>query len=158
MRDPSVAIGKGTSRSMRKGAPDNYWRMRLSHWLGPSHHWWKIDELAVIFGLRFGPDLLHRGDALAHQFEPRFERGAMIGHLFRVPAPADPEQKAAAGDRVDRGDKLLPFGSDRAGRRDKPPSRSSVIGSPPLQRSRRRTDPSHRSTFWAVRRLAGTVS
>src|SRR5262252_1321194 len=36
---------------MRKRAPDNHWRMRLLHWLGPSHHRWKIDELAVIFGL-----------------------------------------------------------------------------------------------------------
>ena len=70
----------------------------------------------------------------------------------RVPAVADPEDEAPAGDLVDRGDQL--GGLDRIalvrpGRRR---CRPSTSGSPPRRRSASRTGPSRRSTAWAARR------
>jgi dihydroorotase len=61
-----VAITDRAPRGEAEGAADDYRRMRLLRRLGPGHHRRKADELAVMFRLVLGPDLLHRRDLLAH--------------------------------------------------------------------------------------------
>src|SRR4029077_10876204 len=91
---------------MWKGATDNDRWIRLLDRFWPSHHRREIDELAMVFGRLFGPDLLHRFDPLAHEFEAAFEGGAMVFDFLRIPATADSKQKAPTGDLIDRGDQL----------------------------------------------------
>ena len=57
-------------------------------------------------GVVLGPDRLHRLDPLARQLVAGGEGGAVVLDLVRVPAIADAEQEAAAGDPVDRGHQL----------------------------------------------------
>ena len=80
--------------------------MRLLHRLRPRHHRIEIDELAVILGLRLGPDFLHRLDALAHPLEARGVHRSVVFHLVLVPAAADAKQEAALADLIDGGDEL----------------------------------------------------
>ena len=61
----------------------------------------KLDVLAVVLGLVLGPDLLHRQHLLAQLAEPRLVLGAVVLHLLAVPAGADPEQEAAARERIE---------------------------------------------------------
>ena len=79
--------------------------------LGPAPDPVKRDELARVAGLVFGPDRLDRLDALAQAPHPRARIGPVVGHLLAVPAGADAELKAAAGQVVDRRDLL--GGDDR---------------------------------------------
>src|SRR5580704_15461929 len=65
-REYPVAITDRAPRGEAEGAADDYRRMRLLRRLGPGHHRRKADELAVMFRLVLGPDLLHRRDLLAH--------------------------------------------------------------------------------------------
>jgi hypothetical protein len=62
--------------------------------------------VAVILGLGLGPDLLHRLDPLAHQFEAGFVDRAMVLHLVLVPAAADTKQRAAVRHLIDQRAKL----------------------------------------------------
>ncbi len=71
----------------------------------------EIDHLAVILGLLLGPQRLHRQDALAHQPEAGVVAGAVVFHFLDVPAAADPEDDAAAGELVEAGDAFR--GNDR---------------------------------------------
>ncbi len=72
-----------------------------------SHHRPEIDELAVIFRLRLGPDFLHGLDALARELMAGVEvGGAVVGHFLGVPAVADAEQEAAIRYLVERGHQL----------------------------------------------------
>ena len=80
--------------------------MRLLHRLRPRPDAIEVDELAVVRGLVLGPDRLHRLDPLAHQREARARVGAVVVHLLEVPAGADAEEEAAAGELVERGDLL----------------------------------------------------
>ena len=80
--------------------------MRHLDRLRPGHHRPEIDELAVVFRLGAGPDRLHRLDPLPRQLVAGGEDGAVIGHLILVPAIADAEQEAPAGDLVDRGNRF----------------------------------------------------
>src|SRR5438128_2431431 len=60
---------------------------RASARASASHHLGEIDHVAVIFGLALGPDLLHRLDPLAHQFEAAFEHvpWSSISSWFQPP-------------------------------------------------------------------------
>ena len=118
----------------------------------------EVDELAVIFGLRLGPDRLHRLDPLAHQLGARGEHRAVVFHLLLVPAHADAEQEAPAA-RPDRSRRPVSrSGSDRAGSPGRRRCRPSVSSSPSPPRSASRTDPSRRNTVSAARRRPGTAS
>src|ERR1700720_3336385 len=114
--DPAVAVADRAARAVREGAADDDRRVRLLHRLRPSPHLWNLGDPAVIFGLGFGPDLLHRLDLLAHLLEARREDGAVALDLVLVPPAADAEQKPAARDLVDRGDELC--GLDRVALND----------------------------------------
>src|SRR5437870_2621318 len=104
--DPSVAVTDRAPRAVREGAADNERRVRLLHRLRPGPHFHDLNNLAVIFRLGLGPDLLHRLDLLAHLLETRRKDGAVALDLVLVPTAANAEQKAAARDVVDRGDEL----------------------------------------------------
>jgi hypothetical protein len=65
--------------------------MGLLHRLRPGPHLREIDNIAVIFGFGFGPDLLHRLDLLAHLLEAGFEDRAVILDLVLVPPAAYPK-------------------------------------------------------------------
>jgi hypothetical protein len=65
------------------------------HRLGPSLHRRKIDDLAMILGGVLGPDVLHCLDLLAHLQGAGLVNGAVVFHLFGIPAAADAEQEAA---------------------------------------------------------------
>src|SRR5215468_7756785 len=104
--DPSVAVADRAPRAVREGAADNDGRVRLLNRLRPGPHLWHIDDIAVIFRLGLGPDLLHRLHLLAHLFEARSEDGAVALDLVLVPAAADAEQKPAARYVVNRSDEL----------------------------------------------------
>ena len=106
IRDPSIAVADRTPRAVRESAANDDRRLRLLHRLRPSPHLREVDDLAVIFGLGFGPDLRHRLDLLAHFLEARFEDGAVIFNFVLVPAAADAKQKPPAGNLVDRSDEL----------------------------------------------------
>ena len=80
--------------------------MRLLHRFGPGLHRWKIDDPAVILGGIFGPDLFHRLDLLAHLRGAGLVDGAVVFHLFGIPAAADAEQEAAVRYLVERCDEL----------------------------------------------------
>jgi len=80
--------------------------VRLLHRLWPGHDSAELDELAVIFRLRLGPDRLHRPNLLTHRLHARPKDGAVVLDLLLVPAAADPEQEAPARDLVERGDEL----------------------------------------------------
>src|SRR5207302_1266388 len=62
--------------------------------------------LAVELGLVIGPDLLHGQDALPEYSEAPGRVGPVVLHLLPVPAPADTEEEAAAGEEVEGGDLL----------------------------------------------------
>ena len=64
----------------------------------------EIDKLTVVLGRVVGPDRLHRLDALAHQLPAGVEGGAVVFHLFGIPATADAEEEASVRDMIDRGD------------------------------------------------------
>ena len=66
-RDPAIAVAQRASCALREGAADQDRRMRLLHRLRPGHDRVEIHELAVVLGLGFGPDRLHRLDPFAHQ-------------------------------------------------------------------------------------------
>jgi hypothetical protein len=85
--------------------------VRLLNRLWPRPERVEVDELAVVLGLVPGPDRLHRLDPLAHQRKPRPGVRAVRLHLLPVPAGADAEQEAPAGDPVDR--RHLLGGDDR---------------------------------------------
>ena len=57
-------------------------------------------------GLVLRPDRLHGQHPFPQQGEAGGEVGAVVGHLLAVPAAADAEQEAAAGEEVDGGDLL----------------------------------------------------
>src|ERR1700680_1244620 len=59
--------------------------MRLLRRLGPGHHRRKADELAVMFRLVLGPDLLHRRDLLAHLLRADLVNRAVVFRLFGIP-------------------------------------------------------------------------
>ena len=66
----------------------------------------RIDDVAMVFRLRLGPDLLHRLDLLAHLLHAGGKDGAVVLDLLLVPAAADAEQEPPARHLVDRGDEL----------------------------------------------------
>jgi hypothetical protein len=80
--------------------------VRLLHRLGPAVHRREIDDLAVIFCDVLRPDPLHCLDLLAHLEGAGLVYGAVIFHLFGIPAAADAEQEAALRYLVQRSDKL----------------------------------------------------
>src|ERR1700730_18663288 len=106
-----VAVTDRAARGEAEGAADDDRRMRLLHRLGPGHHRWKTDHLAVKFRLVLGPDLLHRLDLLAHLLRAGLVNGAVVFHLFGIPAAADAEQEAALRHLIERGDEVC--GLDR---------------------------------------------
>src|ERR1700730_3930100 len=94
--DHAVAVADRAARAVREGAADDDRRVRRLHRLRPGPHLRDFDDLAVIFGLGFGPDLLHRLDLLAHFLEAGRADGAVALDLVLVPPAADAEQKPAA--------------------------------------------------------------
>src|SRR5207244_3629241 len=88
--------GDGPPRAVRKGAADDYWRVRFLNGLWPRHHGRETDVAALVFGLRLTPDRTHGFDALAHDLETRLEFGAVVAHLLRIPPRPDAKQEAAA--------------------------------------------------------------
>src|SRR6516162_2711392 len=109
--DPAVAVAHRAPRAVRKGAADDDRWVRLLYRLRPGSHFHDLDDVAVIFRLGFGPNLLHCLDLLAHLLEAGFEDSAMALDLVLVPTAADAEQKPPARDMIDRGDELC--GLDR---------------------------------------------
>jgi probable F420-dependent oxidoreductase len=82
-------------------AADEDRRVRVLGRLWPAPDPVEVDVAAVVGGLLFGPDRLHRLDALAHQTEAAAGVGAVICHLLEVPTRTDAEQEAAAGEQVE---------------------------------------------------------
>jgi hypothetical protein len=74
--------------------------------LRPGHHRREVDDLAVVFRLRLGPNLAHRLDLLAHPLEAGFEVGTVVLHLVLVPATADAEEEPPLRHLVERGGEL----------------------------------------------------
>src|SRR6202035_1368897 len=66
----------------------------------------EVDELAVKLGRLFGPYRAHREDFFLDDFPAPLELRAVIRHLLDVPARADSENHAAAGNHVERRDFL----------------------------------------------------
>ena len=68
-RNPAVAVADGTPGAMRKSTAAYGWADGASAPASATPSSGRNDELAVILGLRFCPNLLHCLDALAHPFE-----------------------------------------------------------------------------------------
>jgi hypothetical protein len=84
---PGVSRRHNGSRAARRGERH---RRRLSAdaasataWA--SHHRRKADELAVMFRLVLGPDLLHRRDLLAHLLRTGLVNRTVVFRLFGIP-------------------------------------------------------------------------
>ena len=88
--------------------------MRLLLRLGVEPDRIEIDELAVEFGFLLGPQRLHGQHALAQQLEAGVVARAMVLHLLDVPAAADGEDEAAAGELVEAGHRFGGDDRDRA--------------------------------------------
>src|SRR5579862_2176857 len=67
--NPAIAVADRAPRAMWEGAPDMDRRVRFLHRFGPGDHRIEMHELAMVFGLRFRPDLLHRLNGFAHPLE-----------------------------------------------------------------------------------------
>ena len=80
--------------------------MRLLHRLGIGPGAVEAYIFAVVAGFLLGPECLHRLQHLPQIGPALVELDAVIVHLLHVPAGADPEQEAAAGNQVDRRDLL----------------------------------------------------
>ena len=78
-------------------------RQRALHRLGPRPDAIEVDELAVEGRLVAGPDLAHGQRALAHDAKAGGRIGPVVAHLLEVPAGADAELEAPAGEVVERG-------------------------------------------------------
>src|SRR5216684_3236640 len=104
--NPTVAIADRAPRAVREGAADMDGRVRFPHWFGPGDHRIEMDELPMVFGVRFRPDLLHRLNRFAHPLEAARVDGAVVLHFVLVPASADAKQEASLAHLVDRGDQL----------------------------------------------------
>ena len=115
-REPAVAIFDDAAQRVVGLAAQQDRRVRLLRRLRVRPDLVEIDHLAVILGLVLRPQRLHRQDALAHQLEARVVAGAVVFHLLDVPAAADAEHEAAAGELVEAGDLLR--GDDRVALRD----------------------------------------
>ena len=109
--DPVVAELDDAPQRAVGAAADQNRRMGLLDGLRPGPDRVEVDVLAVVLGLVLGPDRLHRLRPLAHEREPPPRVGAVVLHLLLVPAGADPEQEAAAGEAVEARDLLR--GHDR---------------------------------------------
>ena len=71
----------------------------------------EIDEFAVELRFLLRPQRLHREHALAQELEARVVTRAMILHFLDVPAPADGEHEASAGELIEASYRLR--GDDR---------------------------------------------
>ena len=91
-----------TRSSTRGPVPPTHTGSGLLHRLGPRPDALEVDELAVEGGLVVRPDLAHRQHALAHDREAPRRVGAVVAHLLEVPAGADAELEAPAGEVVER--------------------------------------------------------
>ena len=80
--------------------------MRLLCRLGVGPDLVEVHELAAIFGLFLGPDLLHGEHPLAEHAPAPLERRAMVLHLLGVPASTDPEDEPPVRQTVEGGDFL----------------------------------------------------
>ena len=69
--------------------------------LGVLPHRTESDQVAVILSHVLSPDRLDRLDLLAQELPARAEGGAVVRHLFAVPAPADAEDEPAVRKVVD---------------------------------------------------------
>ncbi len=85
--------------------------MRFLNGLRPGNHRWKVDELAVIFGLCPSPDLLHRLDPLTHQLKAGLEDRTVVLDFLGIPASTHTKEKTPIRYLVDRGDEFC--GLDR---------------------------------------------
>src|SRR6202007_438374 len=63
---PPVTVADSAPGAVRARTAHNHPRMLLLPRLRPGPHFREIDNIAVIFGFKLGPDLLHRLDLLAH--------------------------------------------------------------------------------------------
>ena len=106
-RDPAVAVlgDVGEERGPGRTA-DQHLRARLLHRLRPLPARLEAHELAAELGHLLRPERLHRQHHLAHAGAAALGVDAVALHLLLVPAVADAEHHAAAGEPVERGDLL----------------------------------------------------
>src|SRR4051812_3009606 len=93
---PTVAEGQHAIEHRRPVAADEHGRVWTLRGLRPGPDAIEVDVLAVIAGLVFGPDRLHRFDPLGHDRHAPARVGAVVLHLLAVPAGADAELEAPA--------------------------------------------------------------
>src|SRR4051812_35823691 len=98
--NPAIAIADCATGAVRKRTSDMDWRVGLGHGVWPRHHRIELDELPVILGLVFHPDLLHRLDGLPHALETGGVYRSVVLHFILVPATADPEQETTSADLI----------------------------------------------------------
>jgi hypothetical protein len=97
---PSITVADRAARRIGKRATQQDRRIRLLNGLGPSLHGRDLDDPAVVFSGRFGPDHLHGLHLLAHLLHAGSEIGAVSFDLLDIPAAADAEQQPVAGNLV----------------------------------------------------------
>src|ERR1700730_13761516 len=111
VRQPLVAVGEYAVDHALAVAADEDRRMRLLDRLRPGPDSVEVNVAAVVGRLLLCPDRLHRLHALSQQAESRRRIRAVVAHLLDVPASADAEQEAPAGEEVQCRDLLR--GRDR---------------------------------------------
>ena len=157
VRHPLVAVLEHAVEHLRPDAAHEDRRVRLLDRLRPRPDRRRSHELAVERGLVVRPDLLHGQDALAHEREAPLRVGAVVAHLLAVPAAADAELEAPAGQEVERGDLL--GGGDRVALDDQADAgaRAAASSWPARRWPAPRTGRACASTSPAARRRAGSA-
>src|SRR5258706_2483688 len=98
---PPVAEGTYPVEHRRTVAADEHWWVWPLFRLGVGPDALERDVLTDVGRLVLGPDRLHRLDPLPQDRHPPAWVGTVVAHLLAVPAGADPELEAAAGQVVD---------------------------------------------------------
>src|SRR4029077_19972497 len=111
VRQPLVAVREHAVDHAVAVAANAERRMRLLDRLRPRPDPVEVHVTAVVGRLLLCPDRLHRLDALFQQAESCRRIRAVVAHLLDVPASADAEQEAPAGEEVQCRDLLR--GNDR---------------------------------------------
>src|SRR5260370_17585596 len=90
-RNPAVAVVGDTLETFLRARSEQHRRAARLHRLRPAPDRIEVDELAVELSVLLRPDLLHRENPFAQDLPAPLEIGALVLHLFPVPATADPE-------------------------------------------------------------------
>ena len=105
-RDPALAVLDDVREELGSGAAAEQDRQRLLHRLRPRPARREVHVLAVVARLLLLPERAHRQDDLAGVLAAGRVVDAVVGHFVDVPAESGAEHEPAAGQLIERGERL----------------------------------------------------